>query len=657
MRRITLLFVLAALAPCLPTRSAAQEKSLEPPPGVELTGAPPLPADLPARLRRYTEARSAAFLAWDPDGREMLIRTRFGNAAQVHRVRGPGGARTQLSFFDQPVGGLSVSHARGAPMVLALDRGGDEFAQLYRFDPATGDTVLLTDGRRSQNGGVRWSDRGDRIAFASTMRNGTDRDIWVMDPRDPASRQLAFEAKGGGWSVGAWLPDGRGLLLGEYRSVERSRVWRLDLASGKAELLLPRDTLGAGANASHSVVGVMPDGRSAWIITDRGGEFRGLAILELATGAITPFKTPIAGEVEGAALSRDGKRLAFTVNVAGQSRLFTMTTAARTPRAVTGLPTGTIGGLGWRADGSELAFSLGSARSPLDAWSLDAATSRVTRWTESELGGVNVADLRDPEPVRWSSFDGREITGFLYRPPARFSGRRPVVIDIHGGPESQARPGFRGRTNYFLQELGVAIVEPNVRGSTGFGRTFVSLDNGLKREDSVRDIGALLDWIAQQPTLDASRVMVMGGSYGGYMTLMAATTYDARICCSIDVVGISNLRTFLENTSSYRRDLRRVEYGDERDPALREFMERTAPSNNASRVTKPMLVIQGANDPRVPKSEADQMVAAVRKNGGEAWYLLDHDEGHGAAKKANADFQFHVMAAFARRHLVGGDTP
>ena len=656
MHKLSALGVAAALL-FLPLPSAAQEKPLEIPPGIELTGAPALPADLPARVRRFTEARSAAFLAWDPVTREMFIRTRFANAAQLHRVRAPGGARIQLSFFEQPLGSAALGTVPGTPIVIGMDRNGDEFVQLFRFDPATGDTALLTDGQKSQNGGVAWSRAGDRIAFASTMRNGTDRDIWVMDPRDPASRKLVYEARGGGWSVGGWLPDGRGLLLGEYRSVEQSRVWRLDLATGRAELLLPRDTTGASANATYAAAGIMPDGRSAWVLTDRGGEFDRLATLDLRTGVATPLAGAPAGEVEATALTRDGRRLAFTVNDAGQSRLYVMSTASRAPRLVKGVPTGVIGGMRWHPDGNALGFTLGSARSPADAWSYDATTQRVVRWTESELGGVNVADLRDPEPVRWTSFDGREITGFLYRPPARFTGRRPVIIDIHGGPESQERPGFMGRSNYYLHELGVAILAPNVRGSTGFGRTFVSLDNGLKREDSVRDIGALLDWIAREPTLDPSRVLVMGGSYGGYMTLMTATTYDARICCSIDIVGISNLRTFLENTSGYRRDLRRVEYGDERDPALREFMERTAPVNNASRVTKPMLVIQGANDPRVPKTEADQMVAAVRKNGGAAWYLLDAGEGHGAAKKASQDFQFHVMAEFVRRHLVGGATP
>ncbi len=278
----------------------------------------------------------------------------------------------------------------------------------------------------------------------------------------------------------------------------------------------------------------------------------------------------------------------------------------------------------------------------------------MSRWTESELGGLVATELSEPKLVRWPSFDGREITGFLYEPPARFSGKRPVIIDIHGGPEGQSRPGFAGRYNYFLNELGVALLLPNVRGSTGYGKSFVKLDNGLKREDSVKDIGALLDWIARQPNLDASRIMVMGGSYGGYMTLACATHYSDRIRCAIDIVGISNFNTFLKNTESYRRDLRRVEYGDERDPAMQEFFERIAPLNNASKIAKPLFVVQGGNDPRVPRSEAEQMVERVAKNGTPVWYLMAKDEGHGFRKKENADFQFYATILFVQHHLLGG---
>ena len=253
--------------------------------------------------------------------------------------------------------------------------------------------------------------------------------------------------------------------------------------------------------------------------------------------------------------------------------------------------------------------------------------------------------------VRWKSFDGRAISGLLSQPPERFKGKRPVLIEIHGGPEAQAKFGFMGRYNYFTHELGMAIIEPNVRGSSGFGKTFLTLDDTFKREDSVKDIGALLDWIATQPELDASRVIVSGGSYGGYMSLAVSTHYADRIAGAIDEVGISNFVSFLNNTESYRRDLRRVEYGDERDPAMREFLEKISPLTNAHKITKPLLVIQGKNDPRVPFTEAEQIVARARANGTKVWYLRAENEGHGFARKENADFRFYAMVRFIETTL------
>jgi dipeptidyl aminopeptidase/acylaminoacyl peptidase len=324
---------------------------------------------------------------------------------------------------------------------------------------------------------------------------------------------------------------------------------------------------------------------------------------------------------------------------------------------VAGMPVGVISGLTWHLNGRDLGFTLASARATADVYSVSATTGKLTRWTESELGGLVADSLAEPALVRWRSFDGREISGFYYRPPARFVGKRPVIINIHGGPEGQSRPTFLGRGNYFLNELGVAVIYPNVRGSTGYGKSFVKLDNGMKRYDSVKDIGALLDWIATRPELDASRVMVTGGSYGGFMTLATATTYNDRICCALDVVGISNFNTFLRHTESYRRDLRRAEYGDEREPAMHDFFERTAPLNNAGSISKPLFVVQGGNDPRVPRTEAEQMVARVRQNGSPVWFLLARDEGHGFRKKANVDYQFYSTTMFVRQFLLGGATP
>jgi dipeptidyl aminopeptidase/acylaminoacyl peptidase len=227
-----------------------------------------------------------------------------------------------------------------------------------------------------------------------------------------------------------------------------------------------------------------------------------------------------------------------------------------------------------------------------------------------------------------------------------------VIVSIHGGPESQSRPTFQARNNYYLNELGVALVVPNVRGSDGHGKTFLTLDNGFKREDAVRDIGAVLDWIGKDGRLDRGRVAVMGGSYGGYMTLASMVHYSARLRCGVDVVGISSFVTFLKSTQEYRRDLRRAEYGDERDEKMLEHLERISPLTNVKKITKPLLVVQGRNDPRVPVTEAEQMVKALRESGVPVWYLMARDEGHGFNKKRNVDYQFLSTILFFKEHLL-----
>jgi len=641
----------AAYGPPFPSAAFAQQTdsaAVRPTPNLVVEGVPAIPASLPGEVRRYTEARSAGLADWHPTRREILISTRFGNTPQIHRVAMPLGARQQLTFFDEPVGNAEYEPRAGRYFLFTRDVGGDEFAQIYRYDVADGRVTLLTDGRRSQNEGIEFSTRGDRIAYGSTRRNGSDRDIYVMDPLDPAGDRMVLQVSGGGWGVEDWSPDDRQLLVHEYLSVNQSRLYLVDVATGQRQELPPRtsDTVAyGGARFSR-------DGRGVYLTTDRGSEFQRLSYMDLATRRITPLTAGIDWDVDEFDVSEDGHTIAFVTNEGGRSRLYLMNAQSREPLPVAGVPSGVIGGLDWRRAGREVAFSVASARSPSDVYSVDASTGRVTRWTESELGGLVASELVEPTLVKWRSFDGREITGFYHRPPARFAGKRPVIINIHGGPEGQSRPGFLGRNNYFLNELGVALIYPNVRGSTGYGKSFVKLDNGTKREDSVKDVGALLDWIARQPELDARRVLVTGGSYGGYMTLAVATNYDDRICCALDVVGISNFTTFLRNTEGYRRDLRRAEYGDEREPGMRAFFERIAPLNNAGKITKPLFVVQGGNDPRVPRTEAEQMVARVRQNGSPVWYLMAKDEGHGFRKKNNADYQFYATVMFVRQHLL-----
>jgi dipeptidyl aminopeptidase/acylaminoacyl peptidase len=652
MSRASLPFLVAAfILGAAPVRAQAPAT---PPPIVPnenlvVEGIPSLPGTLAEKAGRYTESRSASFLSWHPSRREMLIATRFGDTSQVHRLTMPGGARTQLTFFPDRV--LRASYPRGKDgfFVFAKDVGGGEFFQLHRYDLATGDVTLLTDGGRSQNDPGEWSHTGDRLAYASTRRNGTDRDLYVVDPADPKSDRKVLEVQGGGWGVLDWAPGDDRLLADEFLSVHESYLHLVDVASGRRTALTPR----AGARrVSYGGGEFSPDGRAVYTTTDRDSEFQRLARIDVATGRHAYLTADIPRDVDKFDLSPDGRLLAFVTNEDGVSVLRLMDAATGRERPAPPLPVGTIGAMGWHANSRDLAFSLSTARAPSDVYTLDAETGKLERWTESETGGIGTGAFADAEVVRWKSFDGRTISGLLYKPPARFTGRRPVIVNVHGGPEGQSRPAWLGRSNYFLNELGIAILFPNVRGSSGYGKTFLELDNGMRREDSVKDVGALLDWIPTRPDLDPARVMVTGGSYGGYMTLAVATHYSDRIRCAVDVVGVSNFVTFLEQTESYRRDLRRAEYGDERDPKMREFLLSIAPTRNAAKIRKPLFVIQGQNDPRVPMAESERIVATVKANGTPVWYLLAKDEGHGFAKKKNADFQFYATLAFMDAFLL-----
>jgi dipeptidyl aminopeptidase/acylaminoacyl peptidase len=641
--------VLFLAAPLLGASLYAQSGDIAPNENLLADGIPPIPSSVAEAVGRYADFRAASFQAWNPAKREMLVLTRFGDTNQIHRVKMPGGDRTQLTFFPDRVSGASFPPAgRGDFFVFSKDVGGGEFFQLYRYDVATAAVTLLTDGK-SRNTGGAWSTKGEAIAYASTRRNGKDSDLYVMSPADPRTDRRLAEVESGGWGVLDWSPDDKTVVVGEFLSVNESHLWLFDVATGERKRLTPESE---GEPAGYFGARFAPDGKSVYTVTDKDSEWRRLARVDVATGAHRYLTSHVSWDVQTFDLSPDGRTLAFETNEDGASVLRLLDTATGRETPGPKLPKGVLSGLEWHPDGTVLGFTLSSARSPADAYSFTPASRKLERWTESETGGLDAATFVEPELVRWKSFDGRTISGFLYKPPASFTGKRPVVVEVHGGPESQARPGFLGRSNYWLNELGVARLFPNVRGSTGYGKTFLKLDNGMLREDSVKDIGALLDWIGTNPDLDPARVMVTGGSYGGYMTLASATHFDERLRCSLSVVGVSNFVTFLERTEAYRRDLRRAEYGDEREPKMREFLERSAPLNNVAKITKPLFVVQGKNDPRVPWTESEQMVAALKKDGRPVWYLLARDEGHGFAKRKNQDFQLYATVAFVRRFLL-----
>ena len=604
---------------------------------------PPIPLAIAERARPYLESRGAGFAGWDPNARAVLISTRFANVSQLHRVAQPMGARTQISFEAEPVSG-TYAPTKGDVIVVSKDRGGDEYYQLHSLK--NGRLTLLTDGK-SRNERGAWSEDGALLGFSSTRRNGVDSDLYVMDPRNPASARMVLESQGGGWAITGFAPDNATAYIADYNSVQDVDLYRLDLAGGAMTAIGDPK-----AETAFSGMRVAVDG-TLWVTADQGSDFQRLGRLNPVSGKFTPVSKE-TWDVDGFDISPDGKTIAYEVNEAGSDRLRLLDVSTGKVTKVDALPAGQIGGLSF-APWGEIGFSFSSATSAADIWSMDPASLQLTRWTQSETGGLDAGLNVEPRIVTTKSFDKLEVSGLLYMPdPAKFLGRRPLIVSVHGGPEGQSTAGFMGRNNYYLNELGIGIFYPNVRGSTGYGKTFVSLDNGpFKREDSVKDMAALIDAVRADPSVNPDKVGLTGGSYGGYMCYAAAVQLKDKLTGTQCTVAISNFVSFLENTNPYRQDLRRVEYGDERVPAQRAKLAAISPLTRVNEITKPMFVVTGANDPRVPKSEADQMVAAIRAKGGEAWHLVAADEGHGFAKKVNSDYAFLAQLVFWKKYLLG----
>lgn len=602
---------------------------------VRLEGAPAEPpAELVERLSPYLDVRSAHVADLSADGTQMLVSTRFGEATQLHVVQGPGAARTQLTFGAEPISGGAWT--RDGELLYRSDQGGNEHRQIFS---ATRGQLSDSAGRW---GGMLFSPDGTRFATTSNVRNGTDTDVVVMDVQ--SLELVPMTAEEGSWSPVDWSPDGEELLVRRYISVNDSELWLW--SDGELSKVTPK--AGAWRDAAFTA-----DGDHLYVLADNGEEHVGLWTMTLRTRRpkLTAV-TDVAWNVENLRLSHDRSVLAYTVNEHGYGVLHLMDTATGAVR-IPNLPEGVIpSGLRFARDAPVLAMTLGGPTRVPDAWTLNLETDEVTRWTFSELGGLDPEGFIAPMVVTIESFDEVEVPFFYYRPEGE--GPFPVLMGIHGGPEAQARPHFKGTFQYFLSR-GIAVVVPNVRGSNGYGRTYLTLDDGVLREDSVRDIGAILDWVDARPELDGDRVGVRGGSYGGYMVLASLIHYPDRFVAGCDSVGIANFVSFLENTKPYRRDLRRAEYGDERDPAMRAHLEAISPVSRASEIEAALFVVHGANDPRVPVGEAEQIAAAVREAGGSPWVMIADDEGHGFRKKGNRDLYTQLMVLFFEEHLLGAE--
>ena len=608
------------------------------PKNIETYNVPPIPKATADRLARYNNARSAGAYGWQGDA--LMIGTRFAGTTQLHRVAKPLGYREQLTFIDEPIKGVYIPEGgAGEEIIVSWDVGGSEFNQLFLFNTRTGDSKLISDGK-SLYGAALWSPDRQSFAYVTTARNGRNWDTHIQGLDGHINKVL--ETDSGYWLPIGWAPDGKKLLILNRTSVNVSRIYELDLASRRLAPLVGDD--------STSTEFAQYDGRGGlYYISDQGSEFRKLHHLDMESGEVTVLTEDIDWDVSQFTLSPDRTKLAYSVNAGGTSELGLISTPRHRSLRIPELPQGIVSGLVFAPDGNALAMTLSTPKAPGDVYVADLKRRALTRWTRSEIGGLDAEQFVEADLIQYTSFDGLDVPAFVFKPET--PGPHPVVIYIHGGPESQYRPFFSTLIQSIVNELNVAVIAPNVRGSRGYGKSYLKMDNGYKREDSVKDIGALLDWIDGRTEFRSDRVAVMGGSYGGYMVLASMVHYGDRLTAAVESVGISNFVTFLENTQPYRQDMRRVEYGDERDPDMRTHLEAISPLNHVDKMKTPVLVLQGANDPRVPASESEQIRVALEEQGVPVWYVLARDEGHGFRKKENRDFDRAARFGFLDAHL------
>tara|TARA_B100000927_G_scaffold223415_1_gene183247 strand:+ start:115 stop:2055 length:1941 start_codon:yes stop_codon:yes gene_type:complete len=610
---------------------------------------PEIPQNIKDDLKRFQSVRSAPFRGFDVTGKKIYISTGFGNVSQLHLVERPDGARNQITYFDEPIGSVS-KQPNGSLIAFTMDAGGSENAQIFMLNPVDGSYDLLSDGE-SRNGGPLWDNSGKMIAYRSNRRNGASNDVWMMSIDSPKSAEILLEATDGtSWGPIDWSEDNSKILIQNYISVTNSKVYILDTVTKDKRLILgDKNTQSVNSGLSFD-----KDSSGVFYVTDEFGEFNNLAHKNLKTDEITLITKDIGWDVDGFTISKDGKRAAFKVNENGYSSLYLLNTSSFKYKKISSIPIGLIGGIQFNDKADMLGLSINTYMSPSESYTLELKNNplrygELTKWTNSEIGGLDTASFISPKLMSYKSFDGLDIPAFIYAKESKEP--LPVIIYIHGGPEGQSRPSFSSTFQLWINQLNAAVITPNVRGSKGYGKTYLGLDNGFNREDSVKDIGALIEWVEKQPNLDSSRIAVYGGSYGGYMVLASAVNYSDKLKAAIDIVGISNFVTFLTNTQDYRRDLRRVEYGDERNPEMRAFLEEISPNNNVEKINVPMFVAQGENDPRVPVTESEQIVKSLRDANKIVWYMNALNEGHGYRKKENRDLYQQAVILFLEQHL------
>lgn len=613
---------------------------------IEAIGVPPIPDSLPRELAPYSSVYGLPLAGWDFEKREILLKG-ISNSTWVSRVTSPGAKALPTMIYIRESGIYDVYfQPQGKYLAYTRDTGGNETFQLYLYQIGRLQSTMLSDGK-SRNTEPVWSNAGDKIVYSSTPIGDLGVNLRLIDPFNPTSDHLIAKSPGTYFKAYDWSPDDKQIVFCDFSSNSTSTLWVIDASSGNKTLVSPK----SDQPEYYDYPQFSKDGKGIYVVTDHDSDMRRIAYVDLTTRKFSYLPSSPKWDVDEFQLSPNGKTMAYVTNEEGISRLYLFDMSANKDLSTAEVPNGIISGLKWNENSTDLAFNLKSARTVNDVYSVNAETGKVELWAKSNTNGVDTDSFSFPELIHWTTFDKRSISGFLYRPPSKFKGKRPVIIDIHGGPDEQYRPVFGYEDNYFINELGIVKIFPNVRGSSGYGKGFLALDNGTRREDAVKDIGSLLDWIKAQPELDADRVMVEGASYGGYLALSTAYVYSDRIRGAISESGITDLARVVATTEGWRRELQRSEFGDERDPKMKEFLERIAPLNNAQKIRKPLLIIHGQNDPRVPVAEASMLVAAT-KDRIPVWYILAKNEGHGLVQQDNRNYRLFASILFVKEFLL-----
>ncbi len=599
---------------------------------------PEIPADLKESLTPYRAAYSMKLEQWS--SQQGLV-TSFPSPAgrAYYRYKSPGEKPTKLSEISKSY--LWADNRPGSPteqLLVSDESSGAEVYQLYLYDQNSKQSRRLSDGRSRYAGGC-WSPDGKVIATSSNERNGVDFDLILIDPDGVRTRLTELP---GFWRPHLWSSDGSYLVVSELRGAMHQR---LHLYYPKERRMVPLDKDPSAVRMEHPVT----FGTSLLYLSDRGGEYLSLWLWDPTNGKSRKVLGKLQADLEGFVVSPIRDRVILTVNHHGYSYLYDWNPATQTAKSCKA-PLGIIQDIVFSPSGDEIAFSFHNGKDAASIQSFHLDTKKLQTWSRGIIVKKAKRLGQSPRLVQFTGHDGLKLSAFLSAPPTSKE-PSPVLIDVHGGPTAQHRPYLDMTAAYLVNELGIAVISPNIRGSTGYGKTFASLDDGDKRMDSVKDIGALLDWIAQQPELDSSRVAIMGGSYGGFITLASLAQYSERLVAGVDLVGVSDLATSLE--TGHARNLRRPEYGDIRDPYIKEQLRRISPLDRASQIIAPLLVVHGANDSRVPVSQAEKIIKAVRDNGGECWYLLAKDDGHGMTKSANWAAYQDTLVLFLKTYLLG----